>query len=353
MFTVALVIIALPLAAFGIQIPLGHDFETTSDTEEWISELINQMSLAELALQLDMFPGDSLVKNGNIQSDEYYDTLFGQGSIPGTVHDFYAPVELLNRIQDYALNKTRIKIPILVIEECLHGVLFANRTVFPQAIALAATFNTAMVEQVGRAIGREARASGVHFCLSPVLDLARDPRWGRVEETYGECPFLTSQMAVAMVRGMQARGNLNSSFAVVAEMKHFAAHGSPYGGRNTAPVKEGQREVYSTYLVPFREAVVEAGARGVMAAYNEVDGIPNAANYELLTNVLRKTWGFKGIVVSDLGAISMLKHTHFVAADASDAIRQFHEAGGNIQFYDYPHDTYVQSIKERAKRDTK
>lgn len=339
----------------ALQIPLGPLFTKAphAPTDEWIDGLLNKLTPAELALQLDMFAGDSLVRNGKMLSDVYYKDLFGQGTIPGTLHDFYAPVESVNRIQEYAITKTRHKIPILIIEECLHGLLYSNRTVFPQAIALAATFNTALVEKVGRAIGREARASGVHFCLSPVLDLARDPRWGRVEEGYGECPFLTSQMAVAMVLGMQNRGNLNSSSAVVAEMKHFAAHGSPYGGRNTAPVKDGRREVFSSYLVPFREAVVTAGARGVMAAYNEVDGIPNAANHELLTEVLRETWGFKGIVVADLGAISMLKHSHFVAIDSSDAIRQFHEAGGNVQFYDYSHDVYVSNIVERIETDTK
>jgi beta-glucosidase len=216
---------------------------------------------------------------------------------------------------------------------------------------LAATFNTQLIQEVGHAIGQEARASGIHFCLSPVLDLARDPRWGRVEEGYGECPYLTSQMAVAMVSGMQNNGNLSSSEAVIAEVKHFTAHGSPAGGRNTAVVKDGRREVYSSYLVPFREAVVTGGSRGIMAAYNEIDGIPNAANYELLTGVLRESWGFKGVVVSDLGAIAMLHNQHHVSPNAGESLKQFHTAGGNVQFYDVAHDTYLKQMVMNMESD--
>lgn len=251
---------------------------------------------------------------------------------------------------------------MIIAQYFLVILLVDTRLIIVEAIALAATFNIKRVEEIGRAIATEARASGIHFCLSPVLggclkmlklhtDLARDPRWGRVEEGYGECPYLTSQMAVAMVRGMQERGNLKSNTSVVAEMKHFAAHGSPAGGRNKASVKDGRRELYSQYLVPFREAVVTAGARGVMCAYNEIDGIPNAANRELMTQVLRDTWGFNGIVVSDLGAISMLVRPHAVAKNSADALRQFHEAGGNVQFYDFEHDDYLEAVVNGMKSD--
>lgn len=193
------------------------------------------MSVEELAMQLDMYQGDLFASHGQLDLDLVEKNI--EKGMLGVIHDFKAPVHILNRLQRLALDRHH-GIPILVVEECLHGLLAENKTVFPQAIALASTFNVDLVERVGRAIASEARASGIHFCLSPVLDLARDPRytaltdyrWGRVEETYGECPYLASQIGSAMVKGLQNNGNLRND-SVVAEIKHFAQHGSPAGGR--------------------------------------------------------------------------------------------------------------------------
>src|SRR5260221_251014 len=184
--------------------------------------------------------------------------------------------------------------------------------------------------------------------LGPVLCLPRDPRWGRVEETYGEDTYLDARMGVAMVKGFQGQG-VDHPDAVVAEPKHFAVHGIPEAGSNTAPVNIGEREARSSFLYVFEKAVREGGALSMMAAYSELDGIPCVDNKWLLTDVLRKEWGFKGFVLSDLGAIKMSLENHRVAADIPDALSQTLKAGLNMQFYDFPHPDFLQAMKTALK----
>ena len=221
-------------------------------------------------------------------------------------------------------------------EECLHGHAAAGSTSFPQPIGLAATFNPALVEALYTMTAEEARVRGTHQALTPVVDVARDPRWGRVEETFGEDPYLVAQLGMAAVRGFQGDASFRDKKRVIATLKHFAAHGQPESGMNCAPANVSLRVLRETFLQPFKECVQKAGAISVMASYNEIDGVPSHANRWLLRDVLRKEWGFKGFVVSDYYAIWELgyrpdTHGHFVAADKRESCALAVKAGVNIE----------------------
>jgi beta-glucosidase len=244
--------------------------------------------------------------------------------------------ELTNDIQKFFLEHSRLGIPVIFHEECLHGHAAIGGTSFPQPIGLAATFDPELVESLFSMTAAEARARGAHQALTPVVDVARDPRWGRVEETYGEDPFLVSRMGIAAVRGFQGDATFRDKRHVIATLKHFAAHGQPESGTNCAPANVSERVLRETFLYTFKEAIQKGGAMSVMASYNEIDGIPSHANRWLLRDVLRKEWGFKGFIVSDYYAITELKSRkdvggHGVAADMKEACRLAVEAGVNIE----------------------
>lgn len=239
--------------------------------------------------------------------------------------------EVANAIQRFLKEETRLGIPAIVHEECLAGFMAVNATSFPQAINLASTWNPQLVEKVAETIRVQMRAVGAHQGLAPVLDIARDPRWGRTEETYGEDPYLAAAIGVAYIRGLQGS---DLRYGVVATPKHFVAHGIPEGGRNCAPVHVSPRELREIFMFPFEAAVKEAGALSLMNAYHDIDGIPCAASRELLTDILRGEWGFQGYVVSDYGAIRMLKTFHLVALDEKDAAIQALEAGIDVELPD-------------------
>lgn len=222
-----------------------------------------------------------------------------------------------NALQKYAVEHTRLHIPMLLAEECPHGHMAIGTTVFPTSIGQSSTWNPALIRRMAAAIAQEARAQGAHIGYGPVLDLAREPRWSRVEETYGEDPVLNGQMGVAMVQGFQG-ASLKSGVNIVSTLKHFTAYGVPEGGHNGGSISTGQRELFQSYLPPFR-AAVKAGAQSIMTAYNSIDGVPCSANPYLLTDVLRQQWGFQGFTVSDLGSISGLLNNHHVAATAPEA----------------------------------
>jgi len=308
-----------------------------------VADLLSRMTIEEKARQMDMYGGGSVRGPGGFSAEKAAEVMGELGM--GSIHDLYPRAPLANQIQRYAVENTRLGIPILFIEEGLHGLCAGGYTIFPQAIGMAATWDTDLVQKIGAVIGAESRASGVHECLSPVLGLARDPRWGRTEETYGEDTYLASRMAVAMVTGMQGK-TLNSDHTIIAEPKHFAAHSIPEGGRNTAPVPIGERELREVFLPVFRAAFVEGGAMSVMSAYSEIDGVPCTGNKWLLTDVLRGEWGFQGFVLTDLGAISMLYNTHHTAATEVDAILQAVQAGVDMQFYDFGHELFQNGVVE-------
>ena len=244
--------------------------------------------------------------------------------------------ELTNAIQKFFLEHSRLGIPVIFHEECLHGHAARDATSFCQPIGLGATFNPELVEALYTMTALEARVRGTHQALTPVVDVARDPRWGRVEETYGEDPYLNAQLGMAAVRGFQGDRSFKDKKRVIATLKHFAAHGEPESGTNCAPVNVSERVLRETFLNPFKSAIQQAGAISVMASYNEIDGVPSHASQWLLRQVLRKEWGFKGFVVSDYYAIWELSdrpdtHGHCVAKDKKEACRLAVEAGVNIE----------------------
>lgn len=226
---------------------------------------------------------------------------------------------LINSIQKWQIEETRLGIPILFHEEGLHGFQGYQATSFPQSIALAATFDTDLVEQVYSVTAREIRIRGAHHVLSPVVDIALDPRWGRIEETYGEDPYLVSRMGVAAVKGFQGDNFPIADNKVVATLKHMTGHGQPEGGMNVGPSQVSERELYERFFPPFEAAVKEANAASVMASYNEIDGIPSHANSWLLNDVLRGEWGFDGAVVADYFAINELQGRHKIVESIGDA----------------------------------
>ena len=246
---------------------------------------------------------------------------------------------LTNAIQKFFLENSRLGIPVVFHEECLHGHAAVDGTSFQQPIALGATFNPELVEQLYTMTAAEVRLRGAHQALTPVIDVAREPRWGRVEETFGEDPFLVSRLGIAAVRGFQGDRTFKDKRHLIATLKHFVGHGQPESGMNCAPANVSLRVLRETFLYTFREALREAGAISVMASYNEIDGVPSHANRWLLRDVLRKEWGFKGFVVSDYFAIWELgfrpdTHGHSVAADKKESCALAVKAGVNIELPD-------------------
>jgi len=263
----------------------------------------------------------------------------GRPSDAGGGKDARGMAELTNAIQKFFLENSRLGIPVIFHEECLHGHAAPGGTSFPQPIALGATFNPELVESLFTMTALEARLRGAHHALTPVVDVAREPRWGRVEETYGEDPFLVSRLGIAAVRGFQGDATFKDKRRVLATLKHFVGHGQPESGMNCAPSNVSLRVLRETFLYTFREALREAGAVTLMASYNEIDGVPSHANKWLMRDVLRKEWGFKGFVVSDYFAIWELgyrpdTHGHFVAKDKKESCALAVKAGINIELPD-------------------
>ncbi len=231
--------------------------------------------------------------------------------------------EMLNMMQRYAVEKTRLGIPIMVAEETPHGHMAIGATVFPTALSQAATFDRDVLFRMGEAMGAEIRAQGAHVGYGPVIDIAREPRWSRMEETFGEDPTLAGILATEVVRGMQGDLNLNGEVRndgnhVYSTLKHFAAYGIPEGGLNGEMASVGERTLLSEYVPQFKRTV-EAGVGSIMTSYNMIDGIPCTSNRHLLTEVLRDTWGFKGAIYSDLQSIEGVAQTHHCAENWEEA----------------------------------
>lgn len=239
-----------------------------------------------------------------------------------------------NALQRYLAEKTKLGIPAMFFGEALHGFMAYGSTSFPQAIGLASTWDPALVRSLFGVAADEMSASGANQAFTPVLDLARDPRWGRTEETYGEDPYLGSRMGVAAIEGLQGDTFLIDRHHVMATAKHFTAHGQPESGTNTAPANFSERELREFYLFAFEAAVREARAGSVMASYNEIDGIPSHVNDWLLEKVLRQEWKFPGYVTSDGGGLQMLYEVHHVAADPAEAARKSLAAGVDFDLSD-------------------
>lgn len=291
------------------------------------------MTVAEKVAQLGSVFAKPLMENGKFVPAKAAAVLkngVGHISAPALSADL-PPREvavLVNDIQKYLTQKTRLGIPAIIHEECLNGFRAKGATIFPQNIGLASTWEPDLIGRITRVIRRQMRATGMHQGLAPVLDVTRDPRWGRVEETFGEDPYLVARMGVAYVRGLQGD---DIKKGIVATTKHFAGHGLPEGGLNCAPAHIPPRLFREVYLYPFEKAVKEGGVLSVMNAYHEIDGIPCGASEDLLTGILRKEWGFDGVVVSDYFAIAQLMTTHKIAADLSDAAALSLKAGLDVE----------------------
>ena len=230
------------------------------------------------------------------------------------------------------------EIPLFLMEEFPHGHMAIGATVFPTGIAMASTWDCALMKEVGRIMGKELKAQGSTLGFGPVMDLARDPRWSRVEETFGEDPYLTGEMVAATVQGTASQG-------VISTLKHFIAYGIPSGGQNGNPASVGERELRECLLPPFRR-VIEAGAGAVMTSYNSIDGVPSTAHEGLLTGVLRDEWGFDGLVISDLGSIDGLAGTHRVAANRPEAAEMALRAGVDVDLGAGCYPFLVQSVRD-------
>jgi beta-glucosidase len=250
--------------------------------------------------------------------------------VPG--RDLRGTIRLVNALQHYALEHTRLGIPIMFHEEGLHGYVAIGATSFPQAIALASSWDRALVRAVNVVTAREMRARGVTEALTPVVDVARDPRWGRIEETFGEDPYLVGEMGVAAVEGLQGEGRIwdLGPAKVFATLKHLTGHGQPESGTNVGPAPYSERTLREFFFPPFEKIISRTGVSAVMPSYNEIDGVPSSANVWLLQKVLRGEWGFKGAVVSDYYAIEDLERLHHIAATPEEAARLALQAGVDI-----------------------
>jgi beta-glucosidase len=334
--------------------------------EQRIQDLLGRMTVEEKARQLDLYSGagtdaqgkdpirilDQVGDHTHSVADSKFlpdraEQLWGALGV-GAIHDLYPYPTLANAIQDWVIKHNRLGIPVLFFEEGVHGSNSYDETIFPAPINLGATWDTDMAHTTGAVIAAEMRARGIDMALGPVLDLAREPRWGRIEEDMGEDPYLTGQMGLAYVQGMQG-DSLASDHNIIAEPKHFAGHGSPEGGLNTDSVHIGEREMRTIMLKSFEPAIAQGKAMGIMAAYHEIDGIPCTGNPWLLLTVLRQEMGFQGFVLSDLGAISRLEKVHHVAATPEDAVCLAINSGVDMQFYDYTHDVFQNAIIQGSK----
>lgn len=303
-------------------------------TGERIKDLISRMTIEEKVAQLCAVEIAELLENGKF-SQEKAKRLLGKSigqitRIAGGVKGMEpaTAAKLSNQIQKFLARKTRLGIPAMVHEECLSGFLSNRATTFPQAINLASSWNPQTVYDVTSVIRRQMRTTGAHQGLSPVLDVVRDPRWGRLEETMGEDPYLVACMTKAYIEGLQGE---DIKKGIIATLKHFAGHGFSEGGRNCAPVNATPRELRETFLFPFEVGIKLAKAGSLMNAYHSIDGVPCTSSRQLLTKILREEWGFEGFVVSDYDSINQIMTLHNVAESKEEAAKLALEAGLEIE----------------------
>lgn len=293
-----------------------------------VKDLLSRMTLPEKVAQMQDLSASEISVADVIDPVQMEKKLQGKsiGVFEGMGLTVEQYAEAVNTVQKYMVEKTRLGIPVLTSSEALHGCVHGGATIYPQAIALGSTFNPSLAYAMTRMITPELKAQGVTQVLSPDLDLARELRWGRVEETYGEDPYLTSRMGVAFVKGFTEN-------KIICTPKHFAAHGTPSGGLNLASVAGGERELRSIYLKPFEAVIKEAQPLSIMNAYSSYDGLPMAASRHVLTDILRKEFGFKGYVYSDWASVEMLYNFHYTAQGPAEAALQAVKAGLDFEVW--------------------
>ena len=321
-------------------------------------DLLRRMTLEEKAAQTCMMRGVEYAtkpdarQHCSVEPDTAFDTVrletdFGGDGI-GFVHDMYSTPVPFNRIQRYFLKHSRLGIPVIFTGEALHGISGVRGTVFPTPLNFAATFDPDLIRKVGEAIGRETRALGMHEILAPNLDVARESRWGRIEETFGEDTYLSSRMAAAIISGEQ-KGDVSRSDAVIAEPKHYCVHGIAEGGTNCSPARAGRREVESCYLPVFEAGIREGGAYNVMVSYNSVDGDPLMCSEWYLKDVLKERLGLRGYCRSDWGGVERLKSAHHLVSTDEEAIGLAMRNGLDVQGCDYSPVFWKKTVVELVK----
>jgi beta-glucosidase len=350
----ALLLVALPAMPGGAQNDdLARALYKNPDAPvaARVEDLLRRMTPAEKIAQLRViWTAKTRVFDANMQFDAAKASALlpdGLGGFarpadrdgPGSprlkpLRDARQTVALTNAIQHWAMEKTRLGIPVLFHEEGLHGYVARDTTNFPIPIGLASSFNPDLLRQLNAVTAREMRARGVLEALSPVVDVARDPRWGRIEETFGEDPYLAGEMGVAAVEGLQGKGLPLAPGKVFATLKHLTGHGQPESGTNVGPAEISERTLRENFFPPFAEVVRRTDIRAVMPSYNEIDGVPSHANAWLLHDVLRGEWGFKGLLVSDYDGVEQLAQIHHVEPDVVHAAARALKAGVDMNLPD-------------------
>lgn len=314
--------------------------DSNRSVEARVEDLLSQMTVQEKIMQLTSTWPSRDLERGAVSPDEFVkisDDLFvdikngiGQftrlyGTLPV---DPKEGARKVNKLQEWLVKETRLGIPAICHEECLTGFMCEGATSFPSPLNYSSTWDPDLMREVGSVIRRQMRAAGTHQGLAPVCDVARDARWGRIEETMGEDPYLVGCMVTNYVKGLQGP---DIKEGIIATLKHFAGYSFSEGGRNFAPAHLGKRELEDVFLLPFEMAVKSGGALSVMNAYQDIDGEPPAASHMLLTDILRGKWGFDGFVVADYGAVTMLKSLHRVAASSEEAAAMALKAGLDVE----------------------
>jgi len=340
----ALAVALTSLAARAADRPLYKDAHAPVDAR--VSDLLSRMTLQEKIAQISCIwqrKSDVEDASGNFdpaKASRAFPYGIGQVARPSdrvplepndplqnVFRNVPQTVAFVNAVQHYSVDHTRLGIPTIFHGEGLHGYMARDATSFPQAIALGSSWDPALIRSVYTVVAREARARGVQLLLTPVINLGRDPRWGRIEETFGEDPYIASQLGIAEVRGLQGDTLPLGPDRVFATLKHMAAYGVPEAGTNVGPAEISQRTLLQMYLPQFHAAIQQANAQVVMASYNEIGGIPSHANRWMLTDLLRNQWGFKGVVTSDYEGIEQLMSLHHVAGNLTDAAAMALRAG--------------------------
>lgn len=322
-------------------------------------DLLGRMTLEEKVAQMDMIRGVELATkvheahfcSVDENSDFYWEKVeksIGRKGM-GFVHDVYSVPAVLNKLQKYMVEETRLGIPCIFTGEALHGLSYPGATVFPMPINMGAAFHPELTLKAGAAIAAETRSLGICEILAPNLDLAREPRWGRVEETFGEDTYLSSEMAYAIITGEQG-DDISRSDKIVCEPKHYCVHGIPEGGTNCSPARVGTREVETAYLPVFEAGIKKAGAYNAMASYNCIDGEAVIASDYYLRKILKERFGLRGYVRADFGAVNRLKTSHHMTTDSKDSICLAVNAGLDVQGFDFSNryweDTLMELVKE-------
>jgi beta-glucosidase len=333
------------------------------ETEARIADLLERMTLEEKTAQMVTWYGFPRVAKDELPTDAWKTSLWKDGignidehmngntgwnrNLPNPVHDmpYSLHTRAINEVQRWFIEQTRLGIPVDFTNEGIRGLLHTKATSFPAQLAVASTWDKQLVREIGRVTGREARALGYTNVYSPVLDLARDPRWGRVIESYGEDPFLVGELGLEQVRGIQEN-------RVVSTLKHYAVYSVPKGGRDGEARTDPQvtwRDVQTIFLPPFRRAIQEGGALGVMSSYNDYDGIPVQGSRLFLTEILRQQWGFRGYIVSDSAAVEFIHTKHRTASTPAEGIRQAVDAGLNIRTNFTPPAEYAEPLRQLVR----